>query len=129
MEENNSQIIIYQRNGDKTSLFCSSRELEKYGWKKNFKNRPAAYLTGYLTAKKASSMKIKEIIPDLGRYNLTKGNKIYAFMKGISDFGFFSFNFDEKVFPSEDIIFKVNGQDLLKEVESVKSNIDGAKNG
>ncbi len=122
-----SQLINYNPKGDSTIINCSSSELKKYSWKHNFKNRPAAYLTGYLLAKKANDKKIKEVVLDLGFYNLTKGNKIFAFLRGIHDFGGVSFNYDEKIFPSDELLSNVHGKDISKDIEAAKSKIKGDK--
>ncbi len=122
-----AQIINYSRNGDVTKVNCTSSELIKYGWKHNIKNRPAAYLTGYLLAKKAQKNKINEAVIDFGLYTLTKGNKLFAFIKGVSDFGSLTLNYDQKIFPSDELLSKVSGKDLSKDIDSVKNKINSEK--
>lgn len=79
-----ASIIKFDIKGDKTLSSCNSKELEKYGWKASKKNTSAAYLTGLLLAKKAGS---KDVILDMGLNKSTKGNKLYAMLKGASDGG------------------------------------------
>ena len=68
------QFIDYIPTGDKVLLTVSSKNLKKIGWKYSCKNIPAAYLTGVYAAKIALGRKITEGIPDLGIYNIIKGN-------------------------------------------------------
>ncbi|MCL5101710.1 MAG: 50S ribosomal protein L18 [Candidatus Parvarchaeota archaeon] len=78
------QIIEYGENGDKTTASVYSKDLSKYGWALGVKNIPAAYLTGFLLAKKAKS---KEAILDKGNRTLKKDSFIYYFVKGAQDGG------------------------------------------
>ena len=71
-----SQVVNYFRNGDRTEVNCSSTELKSFGWNEGTKNRAAAYLTGYLTAKKAEDKKIKTVVVDFGLYSITKNNNL-----------------------------------------------------
>ena len=80
----NANIVTFEGNGDKVLKSCSSRELEGYGWKASKKNTSAAYLTGLLLAKKSGK---QDVIVDIGLHNSTKGNRIYALVKGASDGG------------------------------------------
>ncbi len=81
------QITQFNPKGDKILVNVNSKELEKYGWKLSKKNTPAAYLTGFLIAKKAGKSKAGNLIADFGIINPTKGSVKYAFLKGASDGG------------------------------------------
>jgi large subunit ribosomal protein L18 len=79
-----SQIISYSEGGDKTLVSAYGSDLQKYGWKMSSKNIPAAYLTGFLLAKKSN---VKEAILDKGNRTLKKDSFIYYFLKGAQDGG------------------------------------------
>lgn len=105
-KSNNSvvcQIIKYTPKGDETLISVSSLQLKKYGYKGHTGNIPAAYLTGYLCALKAIRKGINDAILDTGLYNLTKGCRIYAALKGAIDGGL-KIPHDEKIFPQERVV-------------------------
>lgn len=78
------QIIRYDEKGDKTLVSVNSKELLNFGWDLGLKNIPAAYLTGYLIAKKSD---IKEAVVDKGNRILHNGSFILYFEKGAIDAG------------------------------------------
>ncbi|MBW3011260.1 50S ribosomal protein L18 [Candidatus Woesearchaeota archaeon] len=90
------QGVEYAPDGDKILFSAHSKQLQKLGWKAHRSNLPTAYLTGYLCGKKAKDTK-GEFILDLNKSNLSKGNKIYAALKGLLDAGL-------NVLHSEDIV-------------------------
>jgi large subunit ribosomal protein L18 len=94
------QIARYEPEGDKVLLTIQSKELKKKGWTHSCKNTSAAYLAGYLTAKKALSKGIKEAVLDMGLQTPISGNKIYAALKGAIDGGL-NINANEEIFPTE----------------------------
>ena len=94
------QVIIYEEKGDKTVVSTTSLELKKYGWKAGLKNTPAAYLTWLLLGLKAKKKNINEGVFDFGIYSPTRGNRGFAFLKGIIDAGIKIPHSDEK-FPEE----------------------------
>jgi large subunit ribosomal protein L18 len=97
------QVIVYEEKGDKTLVATTSEELKKYGWKAGLKNTPAAYLTGLLLGLKAKEKGIEEGVFDLGLYPPTKGNRAFAFLRGLIDSGI-NIPYSEDKFPSEDRI-------------------------
>lgn len=111
------QIVSYTPKGDKSMTSVSSKQLEKLGWKAHRGNIPAAYLTGLLCGTKVKG-KIKELIPDLGIYRLTKGSTIYAALKGIIDAGI-AVPHSEEIFPSED---KIQGKDIEKYAKMISKD-------
>ena len=118
-----SQIINYDVNGDRTVASANSNELRALGWKRGLKNLPAAYLTGYLIAKKAIKAKITEPITDLGIYTITKGSKLFSFLKGAIDGGL-KINVDKKNLPSEErIMGKHISEDVAKDFDAIKGKI------
>ncbi len=104
------QLIIYKKEGDETIIAVTSEELRKYGWKAGLKNVPASYLTGFLLGLKAKSKGIVEGVFDFGLYNPTKGNRGFAFLKGLIDAGINIPHSPEK-FPSEE---RIKGMHLTK---------------
>jgi len=81
------QFIKAELGGDKTLITTWSTELRKYGWRFGNGNIPAAYLTGYLAGLKAIKRGIEEAILDIGPHRSTKGNRLYAALKGLIDAG------------------------------------------
>ncbi len=82
------QFIDYSEKGDITRVCVSSHVLrKKYNWYYSLKNLPAAYITGYIAGKKALKKGISEAIVDIGLQASTRGNRIYAAVKGAIDAG------------------------------------------
>ena len=124
-----TQIVQFEKIGDKTLAAASSQELKKLGWKFACDNLPAAYLTGLLIGKKAAKNKIKEAVLDSGLYPSTKGSRIYAVLKGAVDSDL-KVSYDEKILPSEERIKGLHIQkfkDLPQEFEKIKQKILGEK--
>ena len=61
-----AQIVKSNEAQDFTIAYAISKELKGFGWNYGMKNLPAAYLTGFLVARKAEKQKIKEAIVDIG---------------------------------------------------------------
>ncbi|MHA1616363.1 MAG: 50S ribosomal protein L18 [Candidatus Njordarchaeales archaeon] len=80
-------FVKAELEGDKTLSYTKSTELVKFGWKYGRGNLPAAYLTGYLAGLKAIQAGLKEAILDIGPQRSTKGNRLYAALKGLVDAG------------------------------------------
>ena len=95
-----TQIVESKEAQDRVLCSAESKELLKYGLKASYsiKNLGASYLTGYLCAKKAIKLGIKDAILDIGRHISTKGNKVYAVAKGAIDAGL-DINCSEEVIP------------------------------
>jgi len=98
------QLVESKPGGDKILVSAFSKELvEKYGWKANTGNIPAAYLTGYLAGLRAKNKKIYEAILDLGIFY--HHNRVLAAFKGLLKAEidipyreeFFPENFDERI--------------------------------
>jgi len=114
------QIIESNDAQDSIQYSVNTKELLKHGWpedkKGSLKSIPACYLGGLLLGKK--SKEIKKVILDTGLIPNTKGSKVYAVVKGISDSGL-EINYDKKVIPSEERIkgahTKLEGFDKIKE--------------
>jgi len=82
-----TQIIEYDDGGDRVIITADSKMLEKYGWKGDMNNTPAAYLTGLIAGKKAAEKGIKEAVLDIGLISPVKGSRVFAVLKGAVDGG------------------------------------------
>ena len=105
-----AQIVEYSKEGDKTIASAESRELKKMGWNFACDNIPAAYLTGLLIGKRALEKGVKEAVLDMGLYSSTKGNRIYALVKGATEVGL-KVPGDEGMFPSDE---RIRGEHIAK---------------
>ncbi|MGB9708164.1 MAG: 50S ribosomal protein L18 [Candidatus Pacearchaeota archaeon] len=110
------QLVESKEAQDSTIGYANSSELKKLGWSYSFKNLPAAYLTGFLIAKK-SEEKAKEAVLDIGLQRSTKGSRIYAAIKGAIDGGL-KIKCSEEMLPSDE---RIKGQHLKTETAK---NID-----
>ena len=81
------QITDAELRGDIVRAAASSKELAKMGWKGASGNIPSAYLTGTLAARRAIAKGVKEAVLDIGLKSSTKGSKLFAVLKGLSDAG------------------------------------------
>ncbi len=79
------QVIRYDEKGDSVVASTDSNELaKKYGWPSR-SNRPTAYLTGMLLAKKAKPS--GDLVLDIGITTPVKGSIPFTFAKGCLDGG------------------------------------------
>ena len=121
------QVVEYGHAGDRTLVQASSFELKKLGWTGPTGNIPAAYLTGMLCARKALQKKCTEAILDMGLCRATKGNRVFAALKGAIDGGL-NIPHSKEAFPSDDRIAgrhipEPAGAKVQKEFEAVKTKI------
>ena len=106
-----TQIIKAEIIGDIVITQATSNELfSKYGWKASGKNIPAGYLLGYITGKKALKAGVNTAYLDLGLRRPTKGNKIFAVVKGAIDAGL-NVPCDSDIIPPPE---RINGGDIAK---------------
>lgn len=100
------QIVKSEEAKDKVLYSASTKNLLKYNWPiekaGSLKSLSAAYLAGILLGKKAKELK-QEIILDTGLIPNTKGSRVYAAVKGVSDSGI-AIRYDEKAMPNEERI-------------------------
>lgn len=117
------QIVKYEPDGDKTILTIMTKHLRKFGWKGG-NNVSSAYLTGLLVGFEALKRGIREAILDIGLQRSTKGNKIYALVKGCNDAGF-KVPVGEKVLPSDE---RIKGKHIEEYAKILKeTNPEGYK--
>jgi len=97
------QLIVADREGDRTFVDMTSKELSGYGYEGGGKNLTAAYLTGLLFGKKAIEAGFKEAILDIGLHTPVHGSRVFAALKGVIDSGM-EVPHDPVVFPPEERI-------------------------
>ena len=109
-----AQIIVARPEGDKTLISAHSKELiQKYGWLGGTGNIPAAYLTGLLIGYKALKANIEKAILDIGLHRPTKGNRVFAVLKGAVDAGL-EIPHSEEILPDE---YRIKGEHIAKYAE------------
>jgi len=121
-----TQIIEFDKTGDKTIVAASSEELKKLGWKFAFDNLPAAYLTGLIMGKRAVKKGVKEAVLDSGLYSSTSGNRIYAAVKGVIDAGL-KIPVSEEVFPKGERIKGLHIANYLDKFKSLPEQFEKIK--
>jgi large subunit ribosomal protein L18 len=109
-----TQIIVARPEGDRTLISAHSKELvQKYGWLGGTGNIPAAYLTGLLIGYKALKANIEKAILDIGLHRPTKGNRVFAVLKGAVDAGL-EIPHSEEILPDES---RIKGEHIAKYAE------------
>lgn len=114
-----AQIVEAEPIGDRILVSAHSLELKKLGWYPH-SNIPTAYLIGLLIGYKAKEKGITEVIPDIGLYRPTKGNLLFAALKGAKDAGL-EFNLGEEKVPDEDRISGVHISNFATMLEKENS--------
>lgn len=109
------QIIDVAQEGDETLVSAHSKELQKMGWLGSGKNTSAAYLTGFLCAKKALEAGIDEAVLDIGLKSSIKGAKIYAALKGAVDAGLYVPH-NDSILPADE---RIRGEHVAAYAESL----------
>ena len=97
------QVIEFRPEGDRTLASATSADLKRLGWKGHGGNIPAAYLVGYLAAKRALAKGVKEAVLDIGFATPVMGSAPFAALKGAVDAGL-SVPHSEVAFPPEERI-------------------------
>ena len=109
------QVSQAEAKGDFVRASANSKELSKLGWKGGAGNLPAAYLTGVLAARRAVANGVKEAVLDIGLRGPTKGSKIFAALKGLSDSGLTVPHSDDSLPPME----RINGSHIAGYAKSL----------
>jgi ribosomal protein L19E/ribosomal protein L18 len=81
------QFVEYRAGADFVVASAVSKELVKLGWTLPGKNTPGAYLTGLLAGTRAKEKGVDEAVLDIGLREPTKGNLMFAALKGLLDAG------------------------------------------
>ena len=123
------QLVMAEQTGDRTPLTVNSRQLQDFGYTFSKSNLPAAYLTGLLFGKKMLALGISEGIADIGLHASTKGNRIYAAVKGVVDAGV-DVPHSPEIFPTEERISgkhikEYTGADIVAQFEQAREKILG----
>ncbi|MAH43233.1 50S ribosomal protein L18 [archaeon] len=118
------QFVDYVQKGDKTVSETNSFALKKLGWKGHTGNIPSAYLAGLMAGTKAKEAGVEKSILDIGLQRSTKGNSIYAVVKGVADAGI-KITFDKKMIPSDDRIKgdHIQNKENIGNFEEIKKKI------
>jgi large subunit ribosomal protein L18 len=123
------QLVVAELEGDKTLLTVNSRELKGFGFSSAVGNLPAAYLTGLLFGKKMLAIGVEGGVADIGLHASTKGNRIYAAIKGVVDAGV-DVPHSPEIFPDEERIRgehikSFTGKDTVAQFEAAREKILG----
>jgi large subunit ribosomal protein L18 len=123
------QLVVAEQVGDKTLLTVNSKDLKNFGYTLGTGNLPAAYLTGLLFGKKMLALGQKEGIADIGLHASTRGNRIYAAIKGVVDAGV-NVPHSPKIFPDDERIRgehikNYTGADIVAQFEQAREKILG----
>ncbi len=113
-----AQLVEFDPKGDKVIFTIHSNRLKKFGWKGHRGNLPAAYLVGLLAGLEAKKRGYEEAILDIGRYKSTKGNALYAVLKGALDAGL-KIPHGEEILPSEE---RIRGEHIANYAKMLKEN-------
>jgi len=117
------QFISYAPAGDKVLVTATSRDVLKHGLQTSGKSIPASYLTGYLAGKRAIAAGVTEAVVDIGMFTATKGNRLFAAVKGALDAGI-QIPVSEEILPTED---RIQGKHIAEQ-RNVTITINDIKN-
>ncbi|MEK6825214.1 MAG: 50S ribosomal protein L18 [Nanoarchaeota archaeon] len=113
------QIVASEGAQDKVILTVTSKDLFMHGWPKespgSLKSLPAAYLTGYLIAKKAKA-KTPQAILDIGLQRSIPKSRVYAVLKGAVDGGL-TIPHNPEVFPTQEMFAKHKNNKLMEGIK------------
>ena len=91
------QFIDFHPEGDRTILSVDGNTLKKnFAWPAK-RNVWSAYLAGLYAGKEAGKKGVKEFVLDTGRYSASKGNIVFAALKGALDAGLVTKYGEEKM--------------------------------
>ncbi|MDN5358404.1 MAG: large subunit ribosomal protein [Candidatus Diapherotrites archaeon] len=110
------QVVEFHPEGDRVLASASSADLKRLGWKGHGGNTPAAYLVGFLAAKRAVAKGVKEAVLDIGFATPVHGSAPFAALKGAIDAGL-SVPASESAFPSEE---RIRGEHIAAYAEALK---------
>ena len=123
------QLVGYDAEGDQVIAAADGSSLRgKYAWpaKVSTKSVPAAYCTGYALANQVQKSGHDEAVLDIGLAASTRGNRVFAALKGMVDGGLWVPH-SEDIFPSDE---RLAGEHIDKSiagaVEKTKAAIEEA---
>lgn len=118
------QLVESKEARDSVIVGVNSKELFRFGWPEKWagslKSMPAAYLTGFLLAKKIKDKQLgTDFIFDIGLARSVKASRAYAFAKGIID-NSIKLRCKKEILPSDD---RVKGMHIKKDILAVFEDI------
>jgi large subunit ribosomal protein L18 len=123
------QLVSWAADGDLVAVNTTGSDLvKKYGWPegRSLKSVPASYLVGYAMGKAAVASGADEAVLDIGLAANSRGGRVYAALKGMSDAGL-DIPHNDDVYPDEDRLNGAHIDDkMAKDIESTKKKIEGA---
>jgi large subunit ribosomal protein L18 len=123
------QLVSWAADGDLVAVNMTGSDLvKKYGWPegRSLKSVPASYLVGFAMGKAAVASGADEAVLDIGLAANSRGGRVYAALKGMSDAGL-EIPHNEDVYPEEDRLNGAHIDDkMAKDIESTKKKIEGA---
>ena len=118
-----AQIVLTDIAQDSVVAGVSTKDLLVHGWPKNLagslKSLPAAYLMGYMLAKK--SKQFSSGILDIGLIRHVPKSRVYAFVKGMRDAGF-EIPCSDDVLPDENLLSKKS--ETAKLINQIKGKLN-----
>jgi len=115
------QIVKSQDAQDTVILNVTSKDLLGNGWPEaqsgSLKSRVAAYLTGYLAAKSALKIGVKEAILDMGMHRNVKNSRIFALVRGAIDGGL-ALPAGAESLPTDEDLAKDKNSSLIDKIRS-----------
>lgn len=117
-----AQIVEYGTEGDKVISTITSKSLAKLGLTLSGNTTTACYFIGYALGLNAKKKNVNEAILDTGRFNITRGGRITAVLKGVVDAGI-EVPHDPSIFPEES---RLRGEHL-KNKEQLAEQFDSFK--
>ena len=116
------QLVTSENAQDKVVSTTSSKELSKYGFAEGYsmKNLAAAYLAGFLAASKVKK-DFSKVVLDIGMLKSTKGNRLYAVLKGAVDGGL-EIPHSVEILPEMEEIKGKTKSDVDKVMEKIKGS-------
>lgn len=113
------EVAEYVPNGDKVIMTVTEKNLAKIDPALDGNSVPLCYLTGYLAGIQAKKLKVKDAVLDTGRYNIIKGGRISAALKGFVDSGV-KVPHDKNIFPDKK---RIEGGHLKKKLPDSIQNL------
>ena len=111
------QFVNFGFNGDNSVVTVHSNKIAKlFSWPAK-RNVYTAYLTGLYAGKEAKKKNVSEFVLDIGLHQPTKGNIVFAALKGAVDAGLKT-NYDEEMLPN---------QKLATLPDTIKSSFEATK--
>jgi large subunit ribosomal protein L18 len=120
------QFVDFKPEGDTIVASALSSELKKtYNWAFSADSTPAAYLTGLLAGTRAKQGGIEQGVLDIGLYRPTRGNRMFAALKGVLDAGI-ECPHAEEMLPADERLYGAHiGKDLKPAVDGIRKKITG----